>query len=115
MENQIDEMIKSYRQQKNHTQKRLRDGLTLLRDMDGHFKEVNKCLCGKEINGNYKQCYGCFTKNNEFDTQKVVSRICTECKRPLVTVGNARKNGKNHRDWNTRSTHKKCYKENFMF
>eukprot|EP01080_Neovahlkampfia_damariscottae_P000759 gene759-9011_t len=30
---------------------------------------------------------------------------------PLVSVGNKRKNGKDHSDWSTRDLHKKCWKK----
>jgi len=35
---------------------------------------------------------------------------CKLCKQKLVPIGNKRKNGKDHNDWNTRQYHKKCYK-----
>lgn len=35
---------------------------------------------------------------------------CLRCKRKLVPIGSARKNGANHKDWNTRKYHKGCYK-----
>ena len=35
--------------------------------------------------------------------------ICVICKKPLVPVGNRRKNGANHKDWDSRKMHKKCY------
>ena len=34
---------------------------------------------------------------------------CTECMIPLVNIGNARLNGRNHTDWDTRKMHKKCF------
>ena len=34
--------------------------------------------------------------------------ICRLCGKPLVKIGNARKNGANHIDWNSRKYHKKC-------
>ena len=33
---------------------------------------------------------------------------CEICKKPLVAIGNKRKNGANLKDWNTRKKHKKC-------
>ena len=36
-------------------------------------------------------------------------RKCKHCNGWLVAVGTARKNGKNHSDWDTRGYHKKCY------
>ena len=30
------------------------------------------------------------------------------CGKPLVKIGNTRKNGANHIDWNSRKYHKKC-------
>lgn len=34
---------------------------------------------------------------------------CLHCGRKLVSIGNSRKNGKNHSDWDTRKYHKKCF------
>lgn len=34
--------------------------------------------------------------------------ICKLCGKPLVKIGNARKNGANHIDWGSRKYHKKC-------
>ena len=34
--------------------------------------------------------------------------ICRLCGKPLVKIGNARKNGANHSDWGSRKYHKKC-------
>ncbi len=34
---------------------------------------------------------------------------CLYCKGPLVPMGNARKNGKSHNDWEKRELHKKCF------
>ena len=34
--------------------------------------------------------------------------ICRLCGKPHVKKGNARKNGANHIDWNSRKYHKKC-------
>ena len=35
---------------------------------------------------------------------------CEICKKPLVPIGSKRKNGANHKDWDTRKMHKQCYK-----
>lgn len=35
---------------------------------------------------------------------------CNFCNKPLVPIGNARKNGKFHNDWQNREFHKCCYK-----
>ena len=34
---------------------------------------------------------------------------CSYCDKPLKTIGYARKNGKPHADWHTRTLHKKCW------
>jgi ribosomal protein L28 len=34
---------------------------------------------------------------------------CELCGKVLVPIGTSRKNGKSHRDWNTRQYHKKCW------
>ena len=36
---------------------------------------------------------------------------CSMCLKPLKAIGYARKNGKPHADWHTRTLHKKCWKE----
>ena len=36
---------------------------------------------------------------------------CEKCGKPLRAIGTARKNGKNHPDWDSRNLHKKCWKE----
>jgi hypothetical protein len=35
---------------------------------------------------------------------------CTWCGKSLVAIGNYRKNGKPHNDWQDRKLHKKCWK-----
>jgi len=35
--------------------------------------------------------------------------ICVICEKPLVSIGDRRKNGANHKDWDSRKMHKKCY------
>ena len=35
---------------------------------------------------------------------------CEYCNGPLVKIGNARANGKNHIDWDSRRYHKRCFK-----
>jgi hypothetical protein len=37
-------------------------------------------------------------------------RLCWACGKKLQAIGNARKNGAHHDDWNTRALHKKCLK-----
>jgi hypothetical protein len=39
-------------------------------------------------------------------------RICKYCKKTLKTFGNARANGKSHNDWESRNSHKSCWKKN---
>ena len=36
---------------------------------------------------------------------------CEYCNGPLVKIGKARANGKDHIDWESRRYHKKCFKE----
>jgi hypothetical protein len=83
----------------------IKKGLVIIKDLDKYYAEQElekpKCACGKEISKKYKQCYKCF-KNNP---------ICQICDKPLVTIGNDRKNGKDQKDWSSRKYHKKCYKE----
>ena len=48
-----------------------------------------------------------------------MKNLCTYCKKPLVAFGNARVKGKSHNDWDDRTLHKKCWKQqkkidNFM-
>ena len=39
------------------------------------------------------------------------SKKCKCCGKPIVPIGNNRKNGRNHDDWSTRVKHKKCRDE----
>lgn len=34
---------------------------------------------------------------------------CLKCGKTLKAIGDNRKNGKSHKDWNTRQYHKKCW------
>ena len=45
---------------------------------------------------------------------EVVKRYekCVWCNKVLQPIGNARLYGANHKDWNERSSHKKCWIEN---
>ena len=36
---------------------------------------------------------------------------CFQCDNPLVAIGSSRANGANHKDWDSRRLHKKCFKE----
>ena len=38
-----------------------------------------------------------------------LSNMCYKCYKPLTSVGNARRNGKAHDDWEGRRFHKKCW------
>lgn len=40
---------------------------------------------------------------------------CEHCGRTLVKIGNARKNGKNHKDWENRTMHKECWKRTQLY
>lgn len=35
--------------------------------------------------------------------------LCEHCGKKLVAIGNRRKNGKSHDDWDSRKYHKKCW------
>lgn len=37
-------------------------------------------------------------------------RKCLDCGKALTKIGNKRKNGKDHDDWNNREYHKQCWK-----
>ena len=37
-------------------------------------------------------------------------KSCKICGKTLVPIGSARKNGANHKDWDTREYHKMCWK-----
>jgi len=39
------------------------------------------------------------------------SKLCWRCCKKLVPIGDARANGKNHGDWDSRKLHKRCWKE----
>ena len=45
---------------------------------------------------------------------EVVKRYdkCIWCNKPLVPIGHARLFGANHKDWEGRNSHKKCWIEN---
>ena len=39
-----------------------------------------------------------------------MTKTCTFCDKPIrQPIGNARKNGRNHDDWEDRTMHKKCF------
>ena len=38
-----------------------------------------------------------------------ICSLCALCGGPLVAIGTARKNGKRHRDWQSRQYHKQCW------
>jgi hypothetical protein len=40
-----------------------------------------------------------------------MSKRCVQCCEPLVPMGHARANGKDHADWSSRRLHKKCWRE----
>jgi hypothetical protein len=44
-------------------------------------------------------------------TDKVEKKKCAHCGKTLVPIGDKRKNGKCHIDWEKRKYHKKCLKE----
>lgn len=48
----------------------------------------------------------------EVKEEKPIKKVCKYCNKPLRAIGNARKNGKCHKDWKTRDSHKKCWYEN---
>ena len=69
------------------------------------------------IKKNFKSIYSKVDKFRfEFGQKNVVKMqmdiqckcICKLCGKPLVKIGNARKNGANHSDWGSRKYHKKC-------
>ena len=39
----------------------------------------------------------------------MIKKKCTYCGKFLQAIGYARKNGKLHNDWSTRTLHKKCF------
>ena len=38
-------------------------------------------------------------------------RLCVDCLKPLVAIGEGRKNGKSHPDWEERQLHKHCFRK----
>jgi hypothetical protein len=40
-----------------------------------------------------------------------IKKLCKRCNKALVNIGDKRINGKDHKDWETRIYHKKCWKE----
>lgn len=49
-----------------------------------------------------------FLYNNYKMSEKIK---CLHCKKSIVAFGNARKNGCDRKDWDTRRYHVKCWKE----
>ena len=46
------------------------------------------------------------------NTNTFIPGKCVKCGKPLKAIGTARANGKkNHDDWDARTLHKKCWKE----
>jgi len=37
------------------------------------------------------------------------NKYCSRCQKVLQAIGNSRKNGKKHDDWESRKMHKKCW------
>ena len=89
--------------------------------------EVDKCECGKYKKKAYPTCYECRKvaydacpmcgedKETKYPTCyecriKPPRRDCEVCGGPLVAIGTARRNGKGHSDWTSRTMHKKCWK-----
>ena len=50
--------------------------------------------------------------NCDTENEKPVKKMCKYCQKPLKAIGSSRKNGKYHKDWKTRDSHKKCWYEN---
>lgn len=69
---------------------------------------MNCIDCKKTIDIKYLRCYDCNLKHIE-ELKKITD--CLHCHKPLVKIGNERKNGAQITDWETRVYHKKCYKE----
>ena len=55
-----------------------------------------------------KNCPNAITAARQHVTR---NKLCCECFKPLVPVGNARENGASHADWKTRKYHKSCWKD----
>lgn len=49
-----------------------------------------------------------YRARDEFRTRK----LCHICLRPIVPIGLSRKNGREHLDWEDRTTHKSCWRRN---
>ena len=63
--------------------------------------------CPEDSTKFYGYCYSCFMSRIQQWKEK---RKCMWCSKTLVSIGNARSNGACHSDWNSRKTHKKCWK-----
>ena len=50
-------------------------------------------------------------EHNQQLRPELIKPKCVGCGKPLVAIGNSRKNGKAHNDWPTRKYHKKCWRE----
>jgi hypothetical protein len=60
-------------------------------------------------------CCGELTERQLYQKEIVKSKNCTICDLPLVPIGSSRKNGKNHNDWDIRSSHKNCFLKKYGF
>lgn len=78
--------------------------------------EEGQCsLCGELIpkwvlKNQNNRCVGCDVKIYAA-SRDVAPGMCHHCEKPLVPIGNARRNGASHDDWATRKYHKKCWRE----
>ena len=54
-------------------------------------------------------CCGELTERQLYEKEMTKNKNCTICDLPLTAIGNSRKNGKNHDDWESRVFHKKCW------
>ena len=68
--------------------------------------DMDKCACGKYKKKEYATCFACKPVKPVKDKP---SWGCEECGKPLVAIGNSRKGGVQHEDWEGRTMHKKCW------
>jgi hypothetical protein len=75
-------MKETYRKQRSNTFNKILHGLQLIKQLDDYFsrQETQKCACGNEVKGNFKECTRCyFKKKNSLKTKH-----CKTCKKELT-------------------------------
>lgn len=75
--------------------------------------DCKESLCSRFINdmGGRTWCIGCDMFLYFHKRHFRLGKDCYHCGKPLTPIGNARTNGADHEDWDTRQFHKKCWRQ----